>query len=133
MWMHDKEKEEIGHKEFFGISLKNLLIVVIIVIIASSILYNKIFVFVAPELPEDEILYSCNSDLDCSKVNANCCGCSMGGSQICINRDYVSTWNKNLEIKCRESVICPALYRCGINYTCSCQNSKCITNVGNSV
>jgi putative hemolysin len=66
---------------------------------------------------------SCIVDADCVKVQTGCCPCSMGGEEICINKENVGLYD--FSDKCSDRTICPAVYSCKEN-SCSCVNGKCV-------
>jgi hypothetical protein len=54
---------------------------------------------------------SCNADTDCVKTKGDCCGCTMGGTEVAINRAYEQEWLMSLN--CPPSgVTCLAEYMC---------------------
>lgn len=76
--------------------------------------------------PDKDELIKCNNNSDCVLVNSGCCGCSMGGRMICINKKYLENWNQKLKLDCKVERACPAVYLCGDNPTrCECVNNVC--------
>ena len=76
--------------------------------------------------PDEEELIKCNNNSDCVLVNSGCCGCSMGGRMICINKKYLENWNQKLKLDCKVERACPAVYLCDDNPTgCECVNNVC--------
>ena len=51
---------------------------------------------------------ACNEDADCVSIDADCCGCAMGGENRAVHRAYAE-WVKPV---CEELRACPAVYRC---------------------
>ena len=68
--------------------------------------------------------YDCNNDSDCERVSDGCCGCSAGGGDTAINKNFLSEWEEDYK-KC-DSLICPAV----MSDDPSCLNTvpKCIYN-----
>jgi putative cell wall-binding protein len=69
-------------------------------------------------------LKACEVDSDCVRVKGDCCGCSMGGVDTCVNMGYQSAWNDELEKICEE-IACVAWNRCIEGTTCKCIASEC--------
>jgi len=71
-------------------------------------------------------IYKCNKDDDCISVKSGCCGCTAGGSNIAINKDYLDYWNQKLSEECEE-IGCPAVM--SDHWTCfatpKCVNGEC--------
>lgn len=69
--------------------------------------------------------YSCSQNSDCIPVNNRCCGCTMGGSVIAINKKFKDVWHKKLN--CKE-IICPTVM--SNDPSCfqepKCENNKCV-------
>lgn len=65
---------------------------------------------------------TCSGDGDCVKVQTGCCSCSMGGEEICINKEYQSLYD--FGDKCSNRTICSAVYMCKES-SCTCINGKC--------
>ncbi len=66
----------------------------------------------------------CRGDDECTKVKADCCGCSAGGQAAVINKEHVAHWTNTLEQKCKE-IMCPQV----ISNDWSCQvGPKCVEN-----
>ena len=65
----------------------------------------------------------CLSNRDCVKQTTSCCGCSMGGNEICVSKQNASIIRSSLE-DC-EDVMCLAVYNCQ-ETSCSCKEGKCV-------
>ncbi|MBI5498629.1 MAG: hypothetical protein HY907_00170 [Deltaproteobacteria bacterium] len=61
-------------------------------------------------VPADPNPYACGTSADCVRVNADCCGCSMGGSSVAVNRAFAATATPD-PATC-EGTACAAVYRC---------------------
>jgi hypothetical protein len=103
--------------------LKRFLIAMGIVIIIAGIL-----VFTGENSNENfsgEI--SCQTNGECIKVDAGCCGCNEGGEAIAIHEDRKDSWEKQLEENCTD-VMCPQVI--SNHPSCSkeaiCLNNECI-------
>jgi hypothetical protein len=44
-------------------------------------------------LSQDAATYACQTTGDCVRVDADCCGCSSGGTGAAINKKYEKKWN----------------------------------------
>ncbi len=70
---------------------------------------------------EDEI-YTCANDSDCIAAQNGCCGCTAGGSNTAINKNYLNEWNKDIADVCT-NILCPQV----ISSDTSCfAEPKCI-------
>ncbi len=97
--------------------LKRFLIALGIVIIVAGIL-----VFTGSNSGEDD--YSCETDEDCVKVDAGCCGCNEGGEAIAIHKNRQSSWEAQLQENCSD-VMCPQV----ISNHPSCEKEAvCVNN-----
>lgn len=55
-------------------------------------------------------IFDCEVDSDCTVVDSGCCGCTGGGGQISINKEYEETYYSTLkEERCLEFSLCPAV------------------------
>ena len=66
----------------------------------------------------------CRRDDECTKVKADCCGCTAGGQAAAVNKEYVASWTNTLNQKCRE-IACPAVM--SNHWTCMVE-PKCVKN-----
>ena len=68
----------------------------------------------------------CDSDSDCVAVEADCCGCTGGGENIAITRNYTTLWEREIGRKCKDSA-CPAVMSQDISCFSSavCNNNAC--------
>ncbi len=60
---------------------------ILLLIIAAFIIFIIAFTALSNENNEIPMFY-CNIDEDCIKVQEGCCGCSEGGSEIAINKQF---------------------------------------------
>ena len=72
-------------------------------------------------------LYACESDADCTKTQAGCCPCSMGGSSVAVKTDCVAAWIDQL--KCPPDLACLAWYNCD-GSTPICKAGQCALSGG---
>ncbi len=69
--------------------------------------------------------YSCNSDDECIKVDADCCSCNSGGGETAINFRYVDEWYAQLQDTCRMmGRPCEMVYMC-TDRKPICSSGKC--------
>jgi len=68
-------------------------------------------------------LKSCFKNSDCIRVKKDCCGCSGGGSDTAINKNFESIWEKKMDLECKNYDICSVDMDSGMN--CSSE-SRCI-------
>ena len=61
-------------------------------------------------VPEDPNPYACAVDADCVAVNADCCGCSMGGTSVAVNRAFADVASPD-PATC-VGTACLAVYNC---------------------
>ncbi len=45
---------------------------------------------------------SCETDSDCVKVDAGCCGCNEGGEAIAIHKNEKDSWESQLQKNCTD-------------------------------
>ena len=95
-----------------------LVIVLVVVGVAIFSYLNK------PTNMTDEI-YKCNIDINCISVNAECCGCTAGGSNTAINKAYSDYWNQKLSEECKD-IGCPAVM--SDHWTCFAE-PKCVNGI----
>ena len=69
-------------------------------------------------------LRTCHFDSDCVRVNADCCGCAMGGKTGTLSKDSQPVWEKTLKQKCVD-VACTAVL--SNDWTCTA-DVKCVKN-----
>jgi len=76
-------------------------------------------------LPEAQLkLRICRKDVECIKVQADCCGCTAGGKATSIHKQYSENWQDTIESKCAE-IMCPAVM--SNHWTCAAE-VRCIGN-----
>lgn len=76
-------------------------------------------------LPEMTVsLRICRRDDECSKVDADCCGCSQGGQAGAIMQEYVQNWESSLGDKCKD-IACPQVI--SDDWTCQVE-PRCVEN-----
>jgi|GEM_PF-6088428 len=75
------------------------------------------------EFDLDQLAY-CENNSDCMIVKKDCCGCSAGGENFSINKEYQEYWMKNLAEKCKDTV-CATVYVCPESMTPVCTNNQC--------
>jgi hypothetical protein len=51
---------------------------------------------------------NCVADGDCVAVKSDCCGCTAGGENIAINREFKAGWELQLDAECK-GIACPAV------------------------
>ncbi|MBN1771421.1 MAG: hypothetical protein JXB32_09180 [Deltaproteobacteria bacterium] len=61
-------------------------------------------------VPEDPNPYGCAVNDDCVAVNADCCGCSMGGTSVAVNRAFADAAGPD-PATCA-GIMCTAVYNC---------------------
>ena len=66
----------------------------------------------------------CRVNADCVKQRTSCCGCTMGGEDVCMSKTNASYWQNKLAGQCN-NVMCAAVYNCR-DTDCVCQNNKCV-------
>lgn len=85
-----------------------------------------LFIYLNKPTNITDSIYKCNKDNDCVSVKSDCCGCTAGGSNTAINKDYLDYWNQKLSDECKE-IGCPAVM--SDHWTCfakpKCVNGKC--------
>ncbi|MCX6748839.1 MAG: hypothetical protein NT076_04510 [Candidatus Pacearchaeota archaeon] len=96
-----------------GIIIVAILLVIVVLEIKKRELRNS--------NPMNEV--ECLSDADCIKQATGCCGCSMGGNDICVSKQNASIIQENMG-NC-SGVMCLAVYNCR-ETSCSCIQGKCV-------
>jgi len=68
----------------------------------------------------------CNVDSDCIAVQADCCACNAGGTNIAIAKSYKDTWTTQLAAKCKDNA-CLAVMSQDISCssTPACEGNTC--------
>ena len=61
---------------------------------------------------ENEEWYQCEQDSDCVSVQTSCCRCSMGGSELFVNKDYADQITTPAPDMCGRISSCKAVYLC---------------------
>jgi hypothetical protein len=74
---------------------------------------------------ESGALTACTSDNDCVSVKGSCCGCNMGGSNMAINREFLSEWESQFGNKC-DGVMCLAVVRPPCPGKAKCVLNSCV-------
>ena len=76
-------------------------------------------------LPEVTLsLRICNKDADCVKVDADCCGCTAGGTATTLSSKSQKAWQATIDVKCKD-IMCPAVM--SEHWSCFAE-PKCIEN-----
>jgi hypothetical protein len=77
-------------------------------------------------LPATASKTACQSDSDCIAIQADCCACNAGGSNIAISKSYKDTWVAQLSAKCKDKA-CLAVMSQDISCrsTPACQDNVC--------
>ncbi len=65
----------------------------------------------------------CEKNSDCVETQPDCCGCSGGGIQIAINKEFIDLWEMKIKNACRD-ISCIAVYTCKPGYP-ACVNNVC--------
>jgi hypothetical protein len=79
-----------------------------------------------PVLTDKEL--ACQTNSDCTLTDIQCCNNNAPDQNKCINKDAVADWKQRLVGFCTNPpVACPEFWMLA-NYSCSCENSKCVTN-----
>jgi hypothetical protein len=68
----------------------------------------------------------CYKDDDCIKVKGSACPVGAGGTETCINKNYIQEYNSKIENLAGKEweVACPSISRTD-NYGCACVNNVC--------
>lgn len=74
---------------------------------------------------ESGALSACASDDDCVSVKSGCCGCSMGGSNTAINREFLLEWESQSGKNC-DGVMCLAVVRQPCPEKAKCVFDSCV-------
>lgn len=100
---------------------KKASIALIIVIIASVLIVGTITVLVIANAGKESAKAECSVDSDCIKVLTTCCGCEMGGNEICVPHGQEEIYRAK---NCPKDPLCMAVYNCQIE-KCTCFQGKC--------
>lgn len=95
--------------------------IIIIGIVVAVIILGIIILAVSPEV--------CVSDINCVKVDLDCCGCENGGNSIAVNKLYSNILDKSDDKKC-EGMICFTMYNCLEGRVPKCVNNICKLTTG---
>lgn len=92
--------------------------------LSASVLLMTIFIIltnsvVSPKKAPD--IYSCKADSECVVVAADGCGCSAGGSNMVINKNFRDQW-----VSEHPSKICVQMMR--VDFPCTESLPKCVEN-----
>ncbi len=95
-------------------------------------IFNQIlstFKFIDQEKTTDKSLVlptawtACEENSDCIETQPDCCGCSGGGTQIAINKEFIDPWEIKIKNACRD-IGCITVYTCKPGYP-ACVNNVC--------
>ena len=104
-----------------------IILIIIGIIVAFSLTQTKIITHNKPVLTDAEL--KCQTDSDCQKVNLDCCDNNIPQQNTCINRADAVIFKQQLDAYCRDAMrACPMILMLAY-YSCSCENSVCVTTV----
>lgn len=73
-----------------------LIIIIALVILSSLFIWEKFFdkSYLPPSTYQQQVpnIYSCTQDNDCISIRADNCGCTAGGKETAINKQYQKSW-----------------------------------------
>lgn len=66
----------------------------------------------------------CSNDSQCARVNADCCGCEMGGNDTSVPSSQVNAWEAML--MCTTNPSCPGVNTCEAGLAPYCVSGECV-------
>ncbi len=76
---------------------------------------------------KNEDWYACDTDSDCVKVPADCCGCQNGGGEQAVNRDFEEAYLQELNDACALVDVKCADYDACTTWEAVCHQGGCMT------